>query len=96
MRRVTVWSVIGVDEDNWWNEYAPGKDCMEEFAVIVVGAGVLGRSSLLDSQIVENFERSTQQQTTREVVQKLARKAAYWVAQVIVEVPPEAQLRKYT
>ena len=65
-------------------------------AVIVVGAGVLGRSSLLDSQIVENFERSTQQQTTREVVQKLARKAAYWVAQVIVEVPPEAQLRKYT
>ena len=29
---VTVWSLIGVDDDNWWNEFAPGMDCMKEFA----------------------------------------------------------------
>ena len=31
-KRTTVWTVIGVDEDNWWNVYAPGMDCMKEFA----------------------------------------------------------------
>ena len=31
-KKTTVWTVIGVDEDNWWNEYAPGMDCMKEFA----------------------------------------------------------------
>ena len=31
-QKTTVWTVIGVDEDNWWNEYAPGMDCMKEFA----------------------------------------------------------------
>ena len=31
-KKTTVWTVIGVDEDNWWNEYAPGMDCMREFA----------------------------------------------------------------
>ena len=87
---------MGVDEDNWWNESAPGMDCMRNFvpgpyydpssqvnvlctgrqvddamcsclfdvakvrqqnsnAVMFVGAGVLGRSSWLDSQVVENF-----------------------------------------
>ena len=24
---VTTWSLIGVDDDNWWNEFPPGKDC---------------------------------------------------------------------
>ena len=24
--------MIGADEDNWWNDYAPGMDCMREFA----------------------------------------------------------------
>ena len=93
-----MWTAIGVDEDNWWNEYAPGLDCMKEFApgphydpsaqvnvlctgkqvddamcsdlfavaesrqrtsnsVIFIGAGVLGRSSWLDRQVVENFEK---------------------------------------
>ena len=23
-KKTTVWTVIGVDEDNWWNDYAPG------------------------------------------------------------------------
>ena len=31
-KKTTVWTVIGVDEDNWWNDYAPGMDCMKEFA----------------------------------------------------------------
>ena len=31
-KKTTVWTVIGVDEDNWWNEYAPGMDCMREFS----------------------------------------------------------------
>eukprot|EP00439_Symbiodinium_sp_Y106_P047311 s7424_g6.t1 len=31
-KKTTVWTVIGVDEDNWWNEYAPGMDCMRDFA----------------------------------------------------------------
>ena len=31
-KKTTVWTVIGVDEDNWWNDYAPGMDCMREFA----------------------------------------------------------------
>ena len=28
----TVWTIIGVDENKWWNDYAPGLDCMKEFA----------------------------------------------------------------
>ena len=97
-KKTTVWTVIGVDEDNWWNDYAPGMDCMREFApgpyydpsaqvnvlctgkqvddamcsylydvmtsrqqtansVIFIGAGVLGRSSWLNRQIEENFEK---------------------------------------
>eukprot|EP00439_Symbiodinium_sp_Y106_P029133 s2789_g3.t1 len=131
-KQTTVWTVIGVDEDNWWNEYAPGKDCMKEFApgpyydpsaqvnvlcagkqvddamcsyvcdvartrqqnpnsVIFIGAGVLGRSSWLDCQIVENFEKTTDN-FFGEIVQKFARRAASWGTQVIVEVPPKAQL----
>ena len=31
-KKTTVWTVIGVDEDNWWNDCAPGMDCMKEFA----------------------------------------------------------------
>ena len=31
-KKTTVWTVIGVDEDNWWNDYAPGMDCMKELA----------------------------------------------------------------
>ena len=31
-KKTAVWTVIGVDEDNWWNEYAPGMDCMRDFA----------------------------------------------------------------
>ena len=31
-KKTTVWTVIGVDADNWWNDYAPGMDCMKEFA----------------------------------------------------------------
>ena len=27
-----MWTVIGADEDNWWNDYAPGMNCMREFA----------------------------------------------------------------
>ena len=30
-KHTTVWSVIGVDVDNWWHEYAPGMDCMRNF-----------------------------------------------------------------
>ena len=30
-KQTTVWSVIGVDVDNWWHEYAPGMDCMRNF-----------------------------------------------------------------
>ena len=31
-KKTTVLTVIGADEDNWWNEYAPGMDCMKEFS----------------------------------------------------------------
>ena len=125
-KQTTVWTVIGVDEDNWRNEYAPGKDCMSEFApgpyydptaqvnvlctgkqvddamcpylfdvartrqqnsnsVIFIGAGVPGRSSWLDRQIVENFEKINFTTDT-------PGGRSSWGAQVIVEVPPEAQL----
>ena len=125
-KQTTVWTVIGVDEDNWRNEYAPGKDCMSEFApgpyydptaqvnvlcagkqvddamcpylfdvartrqqnsnsVIFIGAGVPGRSSWLDRQIVENFEKINFTTDT-------PGGRSSWGAQVIVEVPQEAQL----
>ena len=31
-RDVAIWSLIGVDDDNWWYQYAPGLDCMREIA----------------------------------------------------------------
>ena len=31
-KKTTVWTIIGVDENKWWNDYAPGLDCMKEFA----------------------------------------------------------------
>ena len=30
-RGVAIWSLIGLDDDNWWYQYAPGLDCMKEF-----------------------------------------------------------------
>ena len=136
-KKTTVWTVIGVDEDNWWNEYAPGLDCMKEFApgphydpsaqvnvlctgkqvddamcsdlfavaesrqrtsnsVVFIGAGVLGRSSWLDRQIVENFEKVELRTDYPwgEVVQRIARKASQWKTQMIVEVPPEAAVHQ--
>eukprot|EP00439_Symbiodinium_sp_Y106_P055856 s4236_g7.t2 len=123
--------------DNWWNVYAPGMDCMKEFApgphydpsaqvnvlcagkqvddamcsylfdvaksrqqtsdsVIFIGAGVLGRSSWLDCQIVENCEKIEfrTDYPWGEVVQRIVRKASQWKTQVIVEVPPEAQVQQ--
>eukprot|EP00439_Symbiodinium_sp_Y106_P071469 s920_g12.t2 len=137
LKRTTVWTVIGVDENNWWNEYAPGMDCMKELApgphydpivqvnvlgtgkqvddatcsylfdvaksrqqtsnsVIFIGAGVLGRSSWLDRQIVEKIEKVEfrTDYPWEEVAQTIARKASQWKTQVIVEVPPEAQVQQ--
>ena len=136
-KKTTVWTVIGVDEDNWWNEYAPGMDCMREFApgpyydpsaqvnvlctgkqvddamcsylydvmtsrqqtsnsVICIGAGVLGGSSWLNRQVAENFEKVEfrTDYPWGEVVQRIARRAAQGETQVIVEVPPEAQIHQ--
>ena len=136
-KKTTVWTVIGVDEDNWWNDYAPGMDCMKEFApgphydpsaqvnvlctgnqvddamcsylydvmtsrqqnanaVTFVGAGVLGGSSWLNRQIDENFEKVEfrTDYPWGEVVQRTARKAALKGIQVVVEVPPEAQVHQ--
>ena len=30
-REVAVWSLIGVDDENRWNEFAPGMDCAKDF-----------------------------------------------------------------
>eukprot|EP00439_Symbiodinium_sp_Y106_P043009 s6933_g5.t1 len=65
-------------------------------AVIFVGAGVLGRSSWLNRQIDENFEKVEfrTDYPWGEVVQRIARKAALKGIQVVVEVPPEAQVHQ--
>ena len=128
-KQTTVWTVIGVDEDNWWNEYAPGKDCMKEFAprpyydpttqgnVLRAGKQVddamcsylfdvtrtaepqLGDFHRCGGPWEEFMAGSSDRRELRkdqlywgEVVQKIARRAASWGTQVIVEVPPEAQL----
>ena len=136
-RKTTAWTVIGVDEDNWWNEYAPGMDCMREFApgpyydpsaqvnvlctgkqvddamcsylydvmtsrqqtsnsVIFIAAGVLGGSSWLNRQVAGIFEKVEfrTDYPLGEVVQRIARRAAQGKTQVIVEVPPEAQIHQ--
>ena len=65
-------------------------------SVIFIGAGVLGRSSWLDCQIVENCEKIEfrTDYPWGEVVQRIVRKASQWKTQVIVEVPPEAQVQQ--
>ena len=135
-KEVAIWSLIGVDEDNWWQRFAPGLDGMTEFdpgdyyvpqrqmnilctgrldddamydyladafhnrqkdsknSAVFVGAGVLRGTSWLDKKIV----RSNQKIEFRtdypwgEVVQRIALAAAKSGTQVIVEVPPEAQV----
>ena len=65
-------------------------------AVIFVGAGVLGGSSWLNRQINENFEKVEfrTDYPWGEVVQRIARRAALKGIQVVVEIPPEAQVRQ--
>ena len=62
-------------------------------SVIFIGAGVLG---WLDRQVVENFEKVEfrTDYPWGEVVQRIARKASQRKTQVIVEVPPEAQVHQ--
>ena len=31
-KELAAWFLIGVDDDNWWNGFAPGIDCAKEFA----------------------------------------------------------------
>eukprot|EP00439_Symbiodinium_sp_Y106_P042659 s461_g5.t1 len=65
-------------------------------AVIFVGAGVLGGSSWLNRQIDENFEKVEfrTDYPWGEVIQRIARRAALKGIQVVVEVPPEAQVHQ--
>ena len=62
-------------------------------SVIFIGAGVLGGSSWLNRQVVENFEKVAfrTDYPWGEVVQRIACRAAQGKTQVIVEVPLEAQ-----
>ena len=135
-KEVAIWTLVGVNEDNWWQQYAPGlgdalepepdqhyvpearmnilctgrqaDDAMCEYladvfhnkqkgfhnSAVFVGAGVLRGTSWIDKHIKKS-DRKIQFRTEYpwgEVVQRIALAAAKSGTQVIVEIPPEAQV----
>ena len=135
-RAVAIWTLVGVDEDNWWQQYAPGLgDAMDfapeqhyvpqtrmnilctgrqvddamcdyladvfrnkqkesENAAVFVGAGVLGGTSWIDKNVMKSSQNINFRTEYHwgEVVQRIALAAAKSGTQVIIEVPPEAQV----
>ena len=135
-KEVAIWTLVGVSEDNWWQQYAPGlgdalahapdqhyvpqarmnilctgrqaDDAMCEYlagvfhnkqkgshpSAVFVGAGVLGGTSWIDKHVQKSCQKIQfrTEYPWGEVVQRIALAAAKSGTQVIIEVPPEAQV----